>query len=410
MGVGWTAACVAEPALLGDEGLWTTRLLIALFGALAFGAVGLADDLARLRRHAPLGLRRPVRLGLEAAAAAAVQVLLAANHCLATGLVLPGLGYCELGVLAPIVWGMLLVGLAESARVADGADGVVCGSAFLGMLGLMGAMTILGWFPLGVLPAALAGALMALLLWNFPPAKLLPGSVGSLFLAGALGCVPLSIGWPGLSVPLGLPYWLEGGMVALQILVYQASKGRKQLFGTAPLHRWLEKRGRAPISIFTRSVSLPCWASHWRCRWQRSADSEGGMQMATIRRKKGGAFFHLTARPRPLANAPHQLDGDAGHHRDLRAGDAVQRQLHHRLPPLWRQPALYPQPGALSGAWRCGHGPVFLYRLPFSAQAGLAGVSALSGTAGAGAVQHAAQRLPPLDLVRRLYGAGIGDR
>ena len=250
VGVGWTAACVAEPALLGDEGLWTTRLLIALFGALAFGAVGLADDLARLRRHAPLGLRRPVRLGLEAAAAAAVQVLLAANHCLATGLVLPGLGYCELGVLAPIVWGLLLVGLAESARVADGADGVVCGSAFLGMLGLMGAMTILGWFPLGVLPAALAGALMALLLWNFPPAKLLPGSVGSLFLAGALGCVPLSIGWPGLSVPLGLPYWLEGGMVALQILVYQASKGRKQLFGTAPLHRWLEKRGRAPISIF----------------------------------------------------------------------------------------------------------------------------------------------------------------
>ena len=53
VGVGWTAACVAEPALLGDEGLWTTRLLIALFGALAFGAVGLADDLARLRRHAP---------------------------------------------------------------------------------------------------------------------------------------------------------------------------------------------------------------------------------------------------------------------------------------------------------------------------------------------------------------------
>ena len=128
--------------------------------------MGLADDLARLRRHAPLGLRRPVRLGLDAAAAAAVQVLLAANHCLATGLVLPGLGYCELGVLAPIAGGFSSV-FAESARAADGVDGVVCGSAFLGMLGLMGAMTILGWFPLGVLPAALAGALMALLLWNF---------------------------------------------------------------------------------------------------------------------------------------------------------------------------------------------------------------------------------------------------
>ncbi len=44
--------------------------------------------------------------------------------------------------------------------------------------------------------------------------------------------------------------WLEGGMVALQILVYKASKGRKQLFGTAPLHRWLEKRGFDPVNIF----------------------------------------------------------------------------------------------------------------------------------------------------------------
>ena len=51
-------------------------------------------------------------------------------------------------------------------------DGIVCGASFAAMLGLMGVMTLLGWFPLGVLPAALAGSLMAFLLWNFPPAKL----------------------------------------------------------------------------------------------------------------------------------------------------------------------------------------------------------------------------------------------
>ena len=65
VGVGWTAACVAEPQLLGTEGLLSTRLLIALFGALLFGGVGLADDLARIRRRAPLGLRRGTRLLLE---------------------------------------------------------------------------------------------------------------------------------------------------------------------------------------------------------------------------------------------------------------------------------------------------------------------------------------------------------
>ena len=221
VGVGWTAACVAQPELLGTESLLTTRLLIALFGALCFGAVGLADDVVRLRHRSPLGLRRPVRLALEAASGTLVLALLA-----------------------------ILVALAESARTADGMDGTVCGCAFIAMLGLMTAMTLLGWFPLGVLPAALAGALMAFLLWNFYPAKLRPGAVGCQFLAGALGCVPLSVGWPGLTLPLALPYWLEGGMVALQIIVWKASGGRRQLFGTAPLHRWLEKRGFDPVNIF----------------------------------------------------------------------------------------------------------------------------------------------------------------
>ena len=85
---------------------------------------------------------------------------------------------------------------------------------------------------------------------DFYPAKLRPGAVGCQFLAGALGCVPLSVGWPGLTLPLALPYWLEGGMVALQIIVWKASGGRRQLFGTAPLHRWLEKRGFDPVNIF----------------------------------------------------------------------------------------------------------------------------------------------------------------
>ena len=250
VGVGWTAACVAQPDLLGSESLLTTRLLIGLFGALSFGAVGLADDLTRLRHHSPLGLRRPVRLGLETACGAVVVLLLGLNGCLADGLTLPGLGYCTLGPLAPAAWLAMLVALAESARTADGMDGTVCGCAFIAMLGLMSTMTILGWFPLGVFPAALAGALMAFLLWNFYPAKLCPGAVGSLFLAGALGCVPLSFGWPGLALPLALPYWLEGGMVALQILVWRLSRGRRQLFGTAPLHRWLEKRGCSPVNIF----------------------------------------------------------------------------------------------------------------------------------------------------------------
>lgn len=44
VGVGWLAACAAQPSLLGSDRQMTSRLLIALLGSLAFGAVGLADD------------------------------------------------------------------------------------------------------------------------------------------------------------------------------------------------------------------------------------------------------------------------------------------------------------------------------------------------------------------------------
>ena len=99
VGVGWLAACTAQPSLLGSDRQMTSRLLIALLGSLAFGAVGLADDLARIRGRYPnglgLGLRRTQRLALECTAAALVLGLLALNGCLPTGLILPGAGYVE---------------------------------------------------------------------------------------------------------------------------------------------------------------------------------------------------------------------------------------------------------------------------------------------------------------------------
>ncbi len=247
VGVGWVAACIAQPQLLGGQDRMMSRLLIGLFGPLAFGGIGLADDLARMRSRSPLGMRCAACLALEAAAAAAVLGLLALNGCLPTGFLLPGGSYVQCPA-APVLSGLLLVALAECGRVADGADGTVCGVAFVTMLGLMLLETQLSWFPLAVLPAALAGALTAFLLWNFPPAKLRPGKCGCLFLAGAVGCIPLSIGYGELSVPLALPFWAEGGMVLLQILFYRAT-GRA-LFCTAPLHRWLEQRGAGAVNLF----------------------------------------------------------------------------------------------------------------------------------------------------------------
>ena len=72
VGAGWLAACAAQPSLLGSDRQMMSRLLIALLGTFAFGAVGVADDLACIRSRSALGMRRAPRLALEAAAAALV--------------------------------------------------------------------------------------------------------------------------------------------------------------------------------------------------------------------------------------------------------------------------------------------------------------------------------------------------
>ena len=116
VGMGWTVVCLLQPELLGDGSQMTTRLLLMLGGAFAFGAVGLADDLARLRPPQILGLRTGTRLALELAAAVGVVLALYTSECLPTGWAWPGLGYLELGAGAGPLWAVLLVALAESPR------------------------------------------------------------------------------------------------------------------------------------------------------------------------------------------------------------------------------------------------------------------------------------------------------
>ena len=183
VGVGWLAACAAQPSLLGSDRQMTSRLLIALLGSLAFGAVGLADDLARIRSRYPnglgLGLRRTQRLALECIAAVLVLGLLALNGCLPTGLILPGAGYVECA-LAPLLWAVLLVAMAEAARVADGADGTVCGAAFAAMLG-----NAAGLVPAGSIPGGTGRCTDGLSAVGFSTGKAAPRPVRLLVCSGS---------------------------------------------------------------------------------------------------------------------------------------------------------------------------------------------------------------------------------
>lgn len=179
-----------------------------------------------------------------------MQVLLAAHHCLASGITLPGVGYWELGRAAPVVWELLLVALAESVRVTDGIDGVLCGTAFAAMLGLMVSMTLLGWFPLAVLPGGIGRCAAGLSALELPPGKAAARCGRQLVRGRGAGLCALGHRLAGSDPAAGTALLVGGRYGGGADRRLPALKRRRQLFATAPLHRWLEKRGRDPVTIF----------------------------------------------------------------------------------------------------------------------------------------------------------------
>ncbi len=76
-----------------------------------------------------------------------------------------------------IAW---LVGITNAFNLLDGADGVAAGSAFFSATAIFVMSVLLGHPAIGLVAAALAGALLGFLPFNFPPARAFLGDSGSM--------------------------------------------------------------------------------------------------------------------------------------------------------------------------------------------------------------------------------------
>jgi UDP-GlcNAc:undecaprenyl-phosphate GlcNAc-1-phosphate transferase len=139
-----------------------------LLGALAILALGVADDIR------PLGPR--VKFAVQILIAGVVYLLGVRVSLLSLPFTVLRLG----SVLAPLVTVVWLVGVANAFNLLDGADGVAAGSAFFSATAIFIMAVALHHPAVGLVTAALAGALLGFLPFNFPPARAFLGDSGSL--------------------------------------------------------------------------------------------------------------------------------------------------------------------------------------------------------------------------------------
>ena len=284
--------CLALSTLLWCD-LRSELVWLAISVTIAFGAIGFADDYAKLTKRNKAGLPGKLRLLLEFAVAGAAMAYLFYSNVMSEDVrlhvQLPFTNFYEQGLVIPawaytIFGAFVVVGTANAVNLTDGLDGLAIGPSimnagvFMILAYIAGVSTTLltaqgpvsiaeylhvahieGAEELAVFAAALFGSGIGFLWYNTYPAQVFMGDVGALGLGGALGMLAVLTKNELVLLIVGGLFVVEALSVIIQTTVFKATKrienGKvvgKRVFAMAPIHHHYEKIGWDEPKIIVR--------------------------------------------------------------------------------------------------------------------------------------------------------------
>ncbi|GMN43282.1 hypothetical protein TIFTF001_012482 [Ficus carica] len=231
----------------------------AAAATLAFGAIGLLDDIFMLVKNHNSGLSGHLKLLLEIAVGACFSFWLsttsiASPYGMKMLVPLPApLGLVHLGKWYLMLTSFCLVSMGNGVNLTDGLDGLAGGIAALAFVGM--SIAVLPICPdVSMFGASMAGACVGFLLHNRYKASVFMGDTGSLALGGALAAMAACTGmfFP-LFISSGI-FVIEASSVVMQVLYFKTTKyfqgAGRRLFRMAPIHHHLELCGiKEPLIV-----------------------------------------------------------------------------------------------------------------------------------------------------------------
>lgn len=242
---------------------------LVLFVTLAFGAIGFADDYAKVSKQNVSGVSGKVRLGLGFVIAgfAAWWATMYHPEALQYQLALPIFKdtLINLGIFFIPFAMFVVVGAANAVNLTDGLDGlaimpVMIAAGALGVIAYaVGRVDFTEYLDVHYVPgtgeilvfvAGLAGGGLGFLWYNAPPAAVFMGDTGSLALGGALGAIAVATKHEIVLGIVGGLFVVEALSVIIQVLYFKRTG--KRVFLMAPIHHHYEKKGWAEPQIVIR--------------------------------------------------------------------------------------------------------------------------------------------------------------
>ena len=225
-------------------------LALALGLATFNGMIGFFDDYTKLIKKQNEGFTAKQKIVLQSLVAIVYLIAMELTGNIDTNLHIPFVDeYIELGFVYYIFAFILIIGFVNSVNLTDGLDGLA--SSVTLVVGVFFTVAAVTWGNkiLLLIGAAIVGATLGFLMYNFYPARVFMGDTGSLFLGGLVVGATFVLGEPMIIFLVGIIYLAEAFSDIIQVGVFKLSGRKKRVFKMAPIHHHFEQCGWSEIKV-----------------------------------------------------------------------------------------------------------------------------------------------------------------
>ena len=245
-GIFLIAGIVAATLIIAD---WNTEIFLALFILLGHFILGFIDDYLKVVRKHNQGLLARYKL-LGQIIIVIVTTFVASELLIdfSPTIWLPIVDVTiDAGNLYLPFMLFVMVGASNAVNLTDGLDGLASGCMAIAASCYAVICLLTGHNDLAIFCAAIVGACIGFLKFNFHPAKVFMGDTGSLALGGAFAAVGILTRTEILLAIIGFVFVCEALSVILQVISFQTTG--KRIFRMSPLHHHFELGGWSEVKV-----------------------------------------------------------------------------------------------------------------------------------------------------------------
>ena len=242
-GIVFILATVISVLIVNYKQLTDSKLLILIFVILAYGAIGLLDDALIIIKKSNEGLKAIYKYALQSIVAIIFYLLAQAFiPGFTTEITIPLIDQSfDIGFVYPVLIYFMFTATSNGVNLSDGLDGLATGLCMMAIAPFVIFSIITKDIVIASFAMALIGSLLGFMIFNYNPAKIFMGDVGSLALGGVLAALAILTHQEILLVLIGGVFVMETLSVIIQVISFK-TRG-KRVFKMAPIHHHFEMLG-----------------------------------------------------------------------------------------------------------------------------------------------------------------------